>query len=115
MMIRKLLGVLLLIGVGAYSAHSISHFEKKRIKELQKIQEQEEKELQKQKEKLFKIQKATVSDIKEENTPTQPKKVNKENTKLEIKGRHDPCIVPRAVPVVEEATAIALCDMLLDK
>ena len=34
MMIRKLLGVLLLIGVGAYSAHSISHFEKKRIKVL---------------------------------------------------------------------------------
>ena len=57
--------------------------EKKRIKELQKIQEQEEKELQKQKEKLFKIQKATVSDIKEENTPTQPKKVNKENTNKE--------------------------------
>ena len=32
---------------------------------------------------------------------------------LEIKGRHDPCIVPRAVPVVEAAAAIALLDVLL--
>lgn len=32
---------------------------------------------------------------------------------LEIKGRHDPCIVPRAVPVVEAAAAIALFDMIL--
>ena len=29
---------------------------------------------------------------------------------LEIKGRHDPCIVPRAVPVVEAAAAIAIYD-----
>ncbi len=35
-----------------------------------------------------------------------------ENTTLEIKGRHDPCIVPRAVPVVEAAAAIAIFDML---
>ena len=34
MTIRKLLGVLLLIGVGAYTAHSISRFEKKRIEVL---------------------------------------------------------------------------------
>ena len=39
---------------------------------------------------------------------------NKENTKLVIKGRHDPCIVPRAVPVVEAATAIAICDAILE-
>jgi chorismate synthase len=32
---------------------------------------------------------------------------------LETKGRHDPCIVPRAVPVVEAATAIVLCDLFL--
>lgn len=32
---------------------------------------------------------------------------------LEIKGRHDPCIVPRAVPVVEAAAAIAIFDMLM--
>lgn len=36
-----------------------------------------------------------------------------ENRTLEVKGRHDPCIVPRAVPVVEAAAAIALCDLLL--
>ncbi len=35
-----------------------------------------------------------------------------ENSKLVIKGRHDPCIVPRAVPCVEAACAIALCDYL---
>lgn len=36
-----------------------------------------------------------------------------ENTKLIIKGRHDPCIVPRAVPVIEAATAIAILDEIL--
>ena len=34
---------------------------------------------------------------------------------IEIKGRHDFCIVPRAVPVVEAMTAIALADFLLIK
>jgi chorismate synthase len=34
---------------------------------------------------------------------------------LTIKGRHDPCIVLRAVPVFEAATAIAICDMIFDK
>ena len=32
---------------------------------------------------------------------------------LEIKGRHDPCIVPRAVPVVEAAAANAIVDLIL--
>ena len=32
---------------------------------------------------------------------------------LVVKGRHDPCIVPRAVPVVEAAAAIAIYDMIL--
>ena len=32
---------------------------------------------------------------------------------LTVQGRHDPCIVPRAVPVVEAATAIAIYDLLL--
>jgi chorismate synthase len=32
---------------------------------------------------------------------------------LEIEGRHDPCIVPRAVPVVEAITAIVLVDHAL--
>ena len=38
----------------------------------------------------------------------------RENTPLTIRGRHDPCIVPRAVPVVEAAAAVAVMDMLLD-
>ena len=37
-----------------------------------------------------------------------------ENVKLSIKGRHDPCIVPRAVPVFEAAAALAILDMMLD-
>lgn len=36
-----------------------------------------------------------------------------ENCALEVKGRHDPCIVPRAVPVIEAAAAIALFDILM--
>ncbi len=35
------------------------------------------------------------------------------NTVINIEGRHDPCVAPRAVPVVEAAAAIALYDMLL--
>jgi len=34
-------------------------------------------------------------------------------TGIEIKGRHDPCIVPRAVVVVESMMAITLCDLAL--
>ncbi|MBQ9086589.1 MAG: chorismate synthase [Clostridia bacterium] len=34
--------------------------------------------------------------------------------KLSIKGRHDPCIALRAVPVFEAAAAIAICDLLAD-
>jgi len=36
-----------------------------------------------------------------------------ENTKLIVHGRHDPCIVPRAVPVMEAAAAIAIYDAYL--
>lgn len=36
----------------------------------------------------------------------------KENTKLTIKGRHDPCVVPRAVSVIEAVTAIAIYDLI---
>lgn len=36
----------------------------------------------------------------------------KENTELEIHGRHDPCIVPRAVPVIEAVTAIAIVNLM---
>ncbi len=36
------------------------------------------------------------------------------NVKLSIHGRHDPCIVPRAVPVIEAAAAVAIYDTLLE-
>ena len=35
-----------------------------------------------------------------------------ENAKLIIQGRHDPCIVHRAVPVIEAACALAACQLL---
>lgn len=37
-----------------------------------------------------------------------------EPAKLQVKGRHDPCVVPRAVPVVEAAAALVVLDVLLD-
>ncbi len=37
----------------------------------------------------------------------------KDNCALTVRGRHDPCIVPRAVPVVEAAAAIAIMDLIL--
>lgn len=41
--------------------------------------------------------------------------LNKKETVLEIKGRHDPCIVQRAVPVVEAVCALVIYDMLLQQ
>lgn len=35
-----------------------------------------------------------------------------ENEALVVKGRHDPCIVPRAVPVIESAVALGILDLL---
>jgi chorismate synthase len=37
-----------------------------------------------------------------------------QNTKLTVHGRHDPCIVPRAVPCMEAAAAAAIYDALLE-
>jgi chorismate synthase len=41
--------------------------------------------------------------------------VNKDGSTVELtgKGRHDPCVVPRAVPIVEAMTAIVLADHYL--
>ena len=39
---------------------------------------------------------------------------SRENTTLAIVGRHDPCIVQRAVPVIEAVTAWTLWDLLLE-
>jgi len=38
-----------------------------------------------------------------------------ENAELEIKGRHDPCIVPRAIPVAKAAVALAVLDTYLSQ
>jgi len=37
--------------------------------------------------------------------------VTKEDTTIEVTGRHDPCILPRAIPVVEAVTAWTLLDL----
>ena len=41
--------------------------------------------------------------------------INQHNKSIEIqgKGRHDPCVLPRAVPIVEAMTALVLADYLL--
>ena len=38
---------------------------------------------------------------------------SREQTKLAARGRHDPCVLPRAVPIVEAMAAIVLCDHAL--
>ena len=53
--------------------------------------------------------KPTPSISKEQDTVDLQKK---ENAKLVINGRHDPCIVPRAVPVIEAVTAVAILNLL---
>ena len=54
--------------------------------------------------------KPTPSIAKEQDSVSLSKKID---TKLNIKGRHDPCVVLRAVPCIESAAAIALYDLLL--
>jgi chorismate synthase len=39
--------------------------------------------------------------------------VSGEETELQARGRHDPCVLPRAVPMVEAMTALVLCDHAL--
>ena len=39
----------------------------------------------------------------------------KSDTTLEVHGRHDPCVVVRAVPVVESAVALALAELWLER
>jgi chorismate synthase len=39
--------------------------------------------------------------------------VEGEDTTLTARGRHDPCVLPRAVPMVEAMVALVLCDHLL--
>ena len=53
--------------------------------------------------------KPTSSIAKEQNTVDIEKM---ENTTIKIEGRHDPCIVPRAVVVVEAAAALCALDLI---
>jgi len=53
--------------------------------------------------------KPTATIRKEQRTVTN----TGEETMLAAKGRHDPCVLPRAVPMVEAMVALVLCDHLL--
>lgn len=62
---------------------------------------------------LFRIAvKPTPSIGKEQNSVSLSEKTD---SKLLIHGRHDSCIVPRAVPVVEAVTAAVLLDLWMDR
>jgi chorismate synthase len=54
--------------------------------------------------------KPTSSIAKEQRTVNLSKL---ENAKIKVGGRHDPCVVPKAVPAVEAAVAITLADHLI--
>ena len=59
---------------------------------------------------LFRVAvKPTASILKEQNTIDIK---NKKDVKFRIEGRHDPCIVQRAVPVIEAVTAIGILDLI---
>jgi len=53
--------------------------------------------------------KPTATILMPQNTVTD----SGEDTELAAKGRHDPCVLPRAVPMVEAMTALVLCDHAL--
>jgi chorismate synthase len=53
--------------------------------------------------------KPTATIAREQDTVTK----TGEATKLAARGRHDPCVLPRAVPIVEAMTYLVLCDHAL--
>ncbi len=53
--------------------------------------------------------KPTATVLREQNTVTR----SGEATTLKARGRHDPCVLPRAVPIVEAMVHLVLCDHLL--
>ena len=53
--------------------------------------------------------KPTATIAREQKTVT----ASGEETKIAARGRHDPCVLPRAVPMVEAMTALVLCDHAL--
>lgn len=62
---------------------------------------------------VFKVAiKPTPSILKEQNTVNLK---TGENVKFKVEGRHDPCIVQRALPVVEAVTAIGILELLMER
>jgi chorismate synthase len=53
--------------------------------------------------------KPTATIAREQKTVT----ATKEETTVAARGRHDPCVLPRAVPMVEAMAALVLCDHAL--
>jgi chorismate synthase len=53
--------------------------------------------------------KPTATIAREQKTVT----ASRQQTKLAARGRHDPCVLPRAVPMVETMAALVLCDHAL--
>ena len=53
--------------------------------------------------------KPTATIAREQETVT----ASQEETTLAVRGRHDPCVLPRAVPIVEAMAALVLCDHAL--
>jgi len=53
--------------------------------------------------------KPTATIFRSQKTVTQ----SGEDTELQARGRHDPCVLPRAVPMVEAVAALVLCDHAL--
>ncbi len=53
--------------------------------------------------------KPTATIAREQETVT----ASRQETKLAARGRHDPCVLPRAVPMVEAMAALVLCDHAL--
>jgi chorismate synthase len=45
--------------------------------------------------------------------PQESVNASGEPVTVEVRGRHDPCIVPRAIPVLEAMTALVIADSLL--
>lgn len=62
---------------------------------------------------VFKVaMKPTPSISKEQDTINI---ASKQNEKLVVEGRHDPCIVQRAIPVIEAVTAIGILDLIKER
>jgi chorismate synthase len=59
---------------------------------------------------FFKVAFKPVASIKKEQETVN---ASHQNVKIQIKGRHDACVVPRAVPIVEAMAALVLVDHYL--